>query len=288
MSNTLDFPLAVSYASTETGRNPISWVLLVTGTLSIMGCIFNIAVTVRLGRAKLIIGKMVITLAVFGLIKNIPSVFISFHATTSRYTCETIGGWIQYFGNASSLFFTTCFAHAYYHSLDDIECIKKHYKKYLALSIISGVILGSLSVILGFREHAYTSKGRSVCLVVRDSKFQWEISFILVTIAVVNIIGCALYYIRIIKKLRSLHGELKWGLMLYPLFLIICETPWVVRRIMLSFGFDFTSPVNYEINHALLGLLGFFNSLAYGLSKEIYEALKRHCSSRSSEKNQNP
>ena len=241
MSNTLDFPLAVSYASTETGRNPISWVLLVTGTLSIMGCIFNIAVTVRLGRAKLIIGKMVITLAVFGLIKNIPSVFISFHATTSRYTCETIGGWIQYFGNASSLFFTTCFAHAYYHSL-----------------------------------------------VVRDNEFQWEISFILVTIAVVNIIGCALYYIRIIKKLRSLHGELKWGLMLYPLFLIICETPWVVRRIMLSFGFDFTSPVNYEINHALLGLLGFFNSLAYGLSKEIYEALKRHCSSRSSEKNQNP
>lgn len=139
----------MSYASTETGRNTTSWVLLVTGTLSILGCIFNIAVTVRLGRAKLSIGKMVITLAVFGLIKNIPSVLVSIHATTNRYTCESIGGWIQYFGSASSLFFTTCFVHAYHHSLYDIEYIKKYYKKYFTLSIISGVILGSSQLFLG-------------------------------------------------------------------------------------------------------------------------------------------
>lgn len=258
----------------------INWISKVAESLSILGSIFNIVVTLWLGKSKFIIGKMVITLAIFDLITHIPLVLTAYESLNNPFSCEIAGSWFSYFGYTSSFFFTTCFAHSLYYSLKkSIDFIEAFFKRYVMLSVISGLIVGSFSVILRFKEYVEYPDGHSLCRIRYVYTFDWGILFILLIPGTINIIGCISYYIITIKLLRALNEKVYWGLLVYPLILVVCISPFLVQRFLGLIGWRgiYDNGFFFQITRGLFGSQGFFNSLAYGLSREIYQALRSCC-----------
>lgn len=281
MSPLINIPQVDPTNSLQSSSVSEDWLGIVVAALSILGSIFNIVVTFYVGKYRFTIGKMIILLAIFGILTHVPSLVNSFRATNTQYSCEVINSWVSYFGYTSSLFFTTCFAHSLFHVLivGSIDGLEKYYKKYIALSVISGFLVGSLSVLLKLKEYYTDADGSTQCRIRPVSGFSWASLLIVIIPGVVNIIGCTVYYIKIIKILRSRDEKLHLGLLVYPLILIICITPAISRRVHLLFGVDLTqNKIFQDVSRGLFGSQGFFNSLAYGLSREIYRALKECCS----------
>lgn len=274
MSNTLDLGEVVDYTPTPTANSSINLVLKVVGPLSILGCLVNIALTLLLGKSKVILGKMVIMLAIFDLCTHIPLVLYSFEATLSRFTCEQIGSWVEYFGFASSAFFTTCFAHSLYNSLKrgSVDCLSQYFMRYIGLAITLGVVVGTSSVTFQFNEYTQISRGESFCQPRQQGEFLWSSLLMMLIPGVINIFGCLFYYIPTIRMLRLLEEKQHWGLLFYPLILVICISPSMVRRFYLLLGFNITNIVYLQISRGLYGAQGFLNSLAFGLSREICQA----------------
>lgn len=275
MMNTLDFLQAGSLILPQNTAESLNLIARVVGILSILGGIFNIVVTVCLGKSKVIIGKMVIYLALFDIITQIPLILTSINATNNRINCETIGSWFFYLGYVGSIFFTTCFGHGLYNILKDsnFSNMEVNYKKYIAVSVISGLIMATLSVIFQFRELTLYPGGQSLCQMRPVKGFNWTI----LIPGAVNILGCTYYYIMIIRKLKSSGQKPHWGLLVYPLILILCISPMIIRRFYFLIDFG-VSDLYLQISRGLFGAQGFLNSLAYGLSREVYRALTRCCS----------
>ena len=247
----------------------------IVGGLSIMGCIFNIVVTRLLGKSQIIIGKMVIILAIFDILNHLPWVLIDI-LPMSPASCQILSS-ITFFGFASSLFFTTCFAHSLYHSLKNgnVVCIKESFKSYLAFSLIPGLVSGALAI--GLQVMKYDS-AQSTCINPYPDGFNWGSLLLLLIPGTLNILGCTFYYILTIRALRSLNEEWHWGLLVYPLILVICLFPSMIRRYFQLFGEEiWIGYVAWSITRGLFEAQGFLNSLAYGLSKEIYNSLKSYC-----------
>ena len=253
----------------------------IVGALSLLGCTFNIAITLFLGKSKIIIGKMVIILAVFDILAHLPLVFTSISFINDRVSCEILGSWVSFFGLTCSIFFTTCFAHALYQSIADIsmECIEKNLKKYLALSLISGFIVGSLAVGFQYKEYHMYQNG-PLCITRRVSGANWGSVFIILIPGTINIIGCTYFCIKLMRVLKTADKTTNrhWGLLIYPLILVICLFPTMLRRFFSLIGYDIlTVDLFIQIGRGLFGAQGFLNSLAYGLSREMYKALKGRC-----------
>lgn len=269
------------YEPTEDLEASLNFISRVVGTLSLLGCIFNIVATVCLGKSKVILGKMVIILAVFDILNHFPWVFDSFSSTTSLITCEYIGSWLTYFGYASSLFFTTCFAHSLYQSIKigSIDCINRYFIKYIAVSTIAGITVGSLAVGLQFREYTIYPDGHTLCTNQHIDKFNWNNLLVIFLPELINIIACMVYYILIIRMLKSLDEKRHWGLLIYPLILVICILPAVTRKFLGLIGVDkaFKNYTFKQFTRGLFGAQGLLNSFAYGLSREIYVTFKQKC-----------
>lgn len=248
----------------------------VVGTLSILGCIFNISVAIYFRKSELILGKMVILLAISDILSHLPWVFFSFGSTTA--TCQ-IGSWISYFGFSTSIFYTTCVGHILYRSLNDgsIESSKRQFFKYVTLANISGFIVGTLSVITEYKENYEYGNGLSTCRTRPVSGFKWGDLLIEFIPGTVGIIACTFYYIRTMQVLKSLSRKQHWGLLVYPLILVICISPTMVRRFLNLVGITEINGLYREFARGLFGAQGFLNSLVYGLSREIRGALKKCC-----------
>ena len=278
MPSPLDFS-QLEYIPPQNVSELLNTITRALGILSIAGCIFNIVVTTCLGKSKFIIGKMVVLIAVFDILTHTPLVLSTFRLTSNRLNCEVIGSWILYFGYAGTLFFTTSFAHALYHSLKNgsIECVEKYFKKYIAISLAAALMMGSLSLVFRFRQYIEFENGQSLCVTRHNEGIDWGSLLILFIPGVINIVGCIFYYIRVIRLLNSLDQKLHWGPLVYPLILVICISPAMIRRFFYLIGIEINNALYAEITRGLFGAQGLLNSLAYGLSREIYHALRRCC-----------
>lgn len=275
---TLVIPHIELAGSFDESLNPIS---IIVGLLSIIGSLFNITITIYLQKSKTIIGKMVIILAVYDILNILPLVLTSIDLTTTQFTCEIAGSWISYFGFASSFFFTTCFAHALHQTLkkNSIESIRKYFKGYIALSILTGLIVGSFAVALRLKEYEVFPDGNKMCQTHFPSGFHLTILLVYIIPGIVNIIGCLVYYILIIRILKEMSEKLHLGLLIYPVILVVCVSPAVIRRFFYLIGKDINSPFYIQASIAMFRAQGFLNALTYGLSREILDALKKHCCS---------
>lgn len=277
MPSTLDFfPQLESQQALEESLEAITFIV---GALSILGCLFNIGVTVYFKKSRLIFGKMVILLAVFDLLNNVPAVLITFEFLNSPFTCEVAGSWVTYFGFAGSYFFTTCFAHSLFHSLKNssIECVQKYYRKYISLSVAAGLVVGTTAVMVRFKEYKSFGNGHSSCTTHQFSGYHPAVLFILVIPGIINMVGCSIYYILTMRVLNKLHQGYNWGLLVYPMIIVICIAPAMLRRLLFLLGIKDMPDIYIQATRAAFGAQGFLNSLAYGLSKEIYGLLKGCC-----------
>lgn len=92
-------------------EDSLSVVSSIVGSLGTFGCIFNISVTVLLGKSKAILGKMVILLAIFDILSHLPLVFVSLGATTP-VSCEIIVNFVSF----SLRILKLCFLHVLFRS----------------------------------------------------------------------------------------------------------------------------------------------------------------------------
>ena len=245
------------------------------GALSTMGCIVNIALTYYFRKSKITIGKMILILAIFDILNHVPWILFAF-ASVTPVSCQILS-WISYFGFTSSIFFTTCFAHALSQSVrgGSIDHVEKYTKRYIAVAIIAGLIAGTLAVGIEFREYDEDS---SICITRPVDGFNWGSLLLLIIPGTASIVGCTYFYFLTIKMLRSLARRQHWELLVYPMILVICLSPTLLRRFLDLFGYEiFTSPPMRVVIRGLFGAQGFLNSLAYGLSREICNAIKKTC-----------
>lgn len=111
---------------------------------------------------------------------------------------------------------------------------------------------------------------------VKD-EFDWGGLLVILLPGIINIVGCAYYYIMTIRMLRVLNEKWHWGLLVYPLILVFCLLPTMVRRFFSLIRHDISTDLYRLFGRVLFGSQGFLNSLAYGLSKEIIVAIKGQC-----------
>lgn len=245
--------LTSEQALVESNLYEFSLILSILGSLSLLGCLFNITITFLLKLHRNVLGKMMICLSVTDFIytmaigcpiwRDLPAANIIFN-----------------FAWAGSVIWGCSFADTLYNSakfgeelLDDSLL-----KKYFVMSVIFSAIGGLLQAPI-------------------FNSFIPSISFWFNgIIAIISIIYCSYCYIIALKKIREYKMDVSLELLSYPLILIICEIPFVI----LQFYNIFCSPVPKELGEIAMIVLasrGICNSLAYGLSSRIKQGIKLRC-----------
>lgn len=249
----------------------------ITNILSAFGCVFNVSVTVFLGKTRNSLGKMVVVLAILDFVHHFPLIFSSMGAHSNAY-CQVVS-WITYFGYASAIIFTSCFAHYLHQSVStaSTSCLEKYYTKYLSLTISSGLVVGTLSVIL---NHRIYDPRREMCVFSRDQPGTTGLSDIIIFLipGIISIVSCLIYYIRTIILLRYVTERRHFELLVYPLILVVCLSPIMIGTTLLALGLVKNAMFGYRLVCAIaFGSQGLLNSLAYGLSKTITSSIRNCC-----------
>ena len=254
----------------------LNLVATVINSVSVCGCLFNIMITILLKKLKNNFSRMVLVLAIFDFLMHITYSFSILGAKSNTF-CQFVS-WITYFGYASSIIFTSCFAHSLYWSLkrQSVTEMDSLYFIYIFVSVLVGTVVGTVSVMVEYRRfdptHLLCVAGPPV------DNIYWKDIFILVIPGVSSIVLCLFYYIRTIKLLHSLEGGHHIELLVYPLILIVCFLPTMVRKVGTDLEMWNTNSFTFRlISYVLIGSQGFLNSLAYGLSKGVLNAIKDYC-----------
>lgn len=267
----------LSYTATQIAASWVNLITLTVATLSCLGCLFNIVATSCLDKHKVIFGKMIIILAVFDIFNVLPLAFNTISSTSDGFTCEIIGSGVNFFGYGCSVLFTTCFAHSLYHSFKNRNICEQYLTKYVLLSVIWGLILGTSSVILQFMEYIEYPDGQSACTPRQKKGLNWSTPLFLVLPEFISAGVCTYYYVELIRVYRTFTGTVNKLFVVYPLILIVCISPAIVRRVLILFQVDIQSGLILYISRGLFLSQGLLNSLAYGLFGEIKGLFTRRC-----------
>lgn len=256
----------------ESESEIISKGVLVMVILSIIGCIFNITITIKTKNHKNPLGMMVIQLCYMDCIWGVVSIFEAF-PIASPIICQILSFW-EFFGNTGALFCTCCFAHALYVSVrqDSIEIISRYYRLYTLIGLLSGLIGGVVSVAT---RYYYSPEKCNYCS-PSESVFAKVICVVIPSI--LALLYCFSCYGIVVCKLNEISHRRNYELLCYPLILIVCYFPAVTKIILGISGKDTTVSLGWDLCFNLLyNAQGFLNALAYGMSQNIGSALKATC-----------
>lgn len=253
---------------------PLSTVFSV---LSIIGCIFNTATTIMFKISKTAMGKMVIALSIMDFIFSLSYLIILFQISHS-FICQILS-FFWTFGFLGSLWWSCSFAHCLYRSIKRVDdhTADSFLRQYWVISITLGLVFAVLAICMEF----WTLKIEShTCIhhVSTDPNFDWSGVIIFLIPALLSSAFCCISYIAVVKELYHYRSELFIELLIYPLILIICDFPIAIRALYFTItGERIASSWLYYICPILLRSQGFFNALAFGLSKRIVHQYKRMC-----------
>ena len=246
---------------------------IVGNSLSIFGSVFNLITIFHVRTSTAILRKMIVSLCVMDLIFNILSMF-SILSTENELLCSSLGFLVLY-GYNGSIVLTCCFAHCLNSTLKRSEAeanTGKLWKIYQILGFVSPIILSGIAT-----GTQYYRVQDNYCwhYPSDEAQIDWQdffLSFLPTTIAVLYCMYC---YLSVIRKLREMGMRVYLELLFYPLILIICSFPWNAYSLYSIFS---TQPPPFDlfvIANVMLSMQGFFNALAYGLSRTIISGYKR-------------
>ena len=207
---------------------------------------------------------------------------------SSSVECKTTI-YISVFGRTSSFFWSASFAHALMKIMEannftPMEKLMKYYTTF-SLSLPAIIALVFVSTPLVVYDPDDKRCGRYVTI------GQFDYSYFLLS-GVPLLLSCVMsiyFYLRtgwhiksFLAKESGMARELL-VLMVYPATMIVCWLPYLIWNLVYMFiDLDSTLAV---IPKFCLGLHGFLNSLAYGLSKKTREDLKSLCAKSQPEDN---
>ena len=226
--------------------------LHVMGAISALGCIFNIITTFLLKLHLNVLGKMVIFLSIADTIFT-----ISFIIEIQSFIVEIIFSMSW----TASVTMLGCFAHTLYRTVKSDEEAPSNVllKKYIITCFVISALIGVLCIDPSLDTFVYSSLG---------------------TLALAAIVYSIFCYIFVLKKLLEIKREIHLELLVYPLFLIICEFPFIVVQFHVIFKGQLPSAEFKEVSMLLLVSRGLLNSLAYGLSARVRLGFKTLCKSK--------
>ena len=233
--------------------------LIVIGIISTLGCIFNIIATFLLKLHRNELGKMVIFLSITDIIFTI---IFTIDAQSTIVDIIFSMSW------AGSVTWLGCFAHTLYRTVKSNGEFINHVplKKYIIIFLVVSNFIGVLCAI--------------IALGTTDPKMDMVTYSTLGTLALGAIAYSTFCYISVLKKLLEINREIHLELLVYPLFLIICEFPFIVVQFHVIFTVQLPSAEFRKFSMLLLVSRGFLNSLAYGLSARVRLGFKTLCKSK--------
>ena len=247
-------PLSLELAAAESNSklSGITIAFHVMGAISALGCIFNIITTFLLKLHFNALGKMVIFLSIADII---------FTITFIIETRSNIVSIIFSMSWAASVTMLGCFAHALYRAVKSDEGFLSTLllTKYIITSLVISALIGVLCIIR-LNTVVFSSLG---------------------TLALTAIVYSTFCYIFVLKKFREIKREIHLELLVYPLFLIICEFPFIVVQFHVIFKGQKPPAEDFrKVSMLLLVSRGLLNSLAYGLSSKVRLGFKTLCKSK--------
>lgn len=242
-------------------------VMIIINLLSILGCCFNLVLTVSLKISENPLGKMVVALSLMDLIANSISLLMGLNISTELW-CHVIG-FMQAFGFGGSIFWSCFFAHAYYvmHKKQDNKIINSYLTMYMIISTCLSIGLGIFSVSISFISLDLDEKR---C--VHDPNlefFDWKSVIMLVVPSVGSVAFCLGCYLVARSKYKNSESASIKGVLIYPLILAICYFPLALQELYIQITSK-SSPFWIDLSvSVLLYSQGFLNAFAYGLSGAI-------------------
>ena len=245
--------LSLELAAAESPPCGTAIALVVLGIISALGCIFNIFTTFLLKLHFNELGKMVIFLSIADII------FTIIFTVGEESTIVDI---IFSMSWAASVIMLGCFAHALYRTVksDEEKALNNVLlKKYIITCLVISAFIGVLCIDPSLDIFVYSSLG---------------------TLALAAIVYSIFCYISVLKNLLEIKREIHLELLVYPLFLIICEFPFIVVLFHVIFTDQLPSDEFKKVSSLLLMSRGLLNSLAYGLSARVRLGFKTLCKSK--------
>ena len=234
--------------------------ILTIATLSILGCLFNIIVTLLLKLHHNVLGRMMIYLSANDALFTF---CFAYSSTQIDYPLFMNGFIIALY--AGSVSWITCFAHALYYSVKHGEDYLNNavLKKYVISSIIVPAIGGALFAIYSLGE---LGEG-------------WLILplFSTTMLPIVSMIYCGFCYGFVLRVFRRYQINTHSELLLYPILLLICELPFVITQLHALLADQLLLRSIEDTVNLILISRGICNSLAYGLSSKLKQGFKVLC-----------
>ena len=243
--------------------------------LSIVGCVFNVIVTLVL-RSWKYTGRMVIGLSIMDFLACF-SMVVQPIPIESEFLCRILS-FTRCFGFGGSFAWICCFAHSLMIILKadgEVNVIDAYLNRYALIALISGLFNGVLAFVSqykaidesGYCTHAASKSGVMINLLI-DTIPSW-----------VTIFYCIFVYVYVAKKLKQLSSQSHSELLFYPLILIICTIPKSTRELYILFTGETVEVGLYIAASAFFLSQGLWNGLAYGLTRSILEGCKKDPSS---------
>ena len=243
----------------ESSHATFTIALLTIATLSILGCLFNIIVTLLLKLHHNVLGKMMIYLSANDALFTLCFAYSHIQITSMFMSGFTVSVY------AGSVSWITRFAHALYYSVKHGEDYLNNavLKKYVISSIIVPAIGGALFAIYSLGE---LGEG-------------WLILplFSTTMLPIVSMIYCGFCYGFVLRVFRRYQINTHSELLLYPILLLICELPFVITQLHALLADQLLLRSIEDTVNLILISRGICNSLAYGLSSKLKQGFKVLC-----------
>lgn len=245
--------------------------------ISLTSCVVVLTLACLLRLHANSFGKLICGVLLGNIFSTLPKVMAFFLDLESVLMCEWLEA-IEFFGRNSNFLWSMCFAHASYTVITklDIKHIQTNLKYYTLLSIILPLLL---SIIQPFTDYVSYAHDMRTC-VHEVTVGEIDVLYILFgDLPLVTISGLSIYfYINCLLGVRDYFTEHKstktYTLMLYPAIMLLCWLPSAVINVLMVFGAR-PGPINTILWLECLPLLqGFFDALAYGVSRQV---VRRAC-----------
>lgn len=263
---------------TADNGDAIGLAITIASGLAIVGSAFNLSTTIMIRKTWNTLGRMVVALSLAIVVSSGMTILMQFlHA--SYLICQVFS-FLNAFGFGSTLVWTCCFAHALFNSTDHIELrfLKKYWKRYLAISLIVPLLMGTGSVLTEF----YTAGQDMDHCVQRPVPEGFDLGNLLVVVPYVSaVVFCIVCELAVIKTIKRSASKMSAELMYFPLIFAICSLPIVAKSLLLQFNGKVDLPSGVMLGFGILSSSqGIFNALAYGLSEKIRSGLQEVCCKR--------
>ena len=226
-------------------------IIKVSLVLSILGCLFNLIVSLFFVDHHNSIWKMVFVLSAIDLISSTSALIMSWWLNPVIY-------FIWFISRNQSIAWTCCFTHSLWVS----------YQKTIKLEVQEPFWIYLFTSILMVCLWSY-SMGEIEALRNLSAKYSYSIP------SVIGVVFCSYYYVKLYISLRKeTSSSMILELLRFPLILICCNAYFFAFFIS---GISENEPWWLNICEICFNMQGLLNALVYALAINIWHTLKEKC-----------